>query len=291
MEARNGFFSESVEEAMGLIAQRTGRRVAEAGIGTAGGKATYLVTDDGRVFVAMKMHGRIAAQEKKPVRNGRSTRWSVYTYGKRYYDVAQCVYCAFVLGRWDDVRPKFKDGNPRNCSVENLSVDEGQAMGIGYFMRRHADVYEKEFGVMVDYLRFRYFLRKEEAEDVVQDVFIYLSGKAGVRDDFGSLWMYYCKHKCGELCGRKMRHEKFEDWKAFGKDEMFEFPVPGMLENTEERDIIQAQLDGYEDRKELADRLGITKNQLSGRRQSAIKRLKRLLRADVYYERHRCDVV
>ena len=52
-----------------------------------------------------------------------------------------------------------------------------------------------------------------------------------------------------------------------------------------------AQLDGYEDRKELADRLGITKNQLSGRRQSAIKRLKRLLRADVYYERHRCDVV
>lgn len=290
MESRNMFFSESVEEAVGLIAQRTGCRVAESGIGKVGGKATYLVTDDGRAFVAVRMYGRVAVQEKKPVRNGRSTRWSICTYGKRYYDLAQCVYCAFVLERWDDVRPNFKDGNPRNCSVANLSVDDGQAMGVGDFMKMHAGVYEKEFGPMVNYLSFRYFLRKEEAEDIVQDVFVYLSGRAGVRD-LGRLWMYYCKHKCGELCGRKMKQEEFEEWKSYDEDKMFEFSVSGMLEKMEERDIIQAQLDGYENRKELADRLGITKNQLSGRRQNAIKTLKRLLRADVYYEQHRCDVV
>ena len=103
MDAKNGFFAESVEEGLERIRKETGRQVADTDFRGKRRDTRHFVTDDGRGFLCMRMLGRLFFMEKKLVRMGeRGVRYFAIREGRklRYVRVAKCVYCAFVLGRW-----------------------------------------------------------------------------------------------------------------------------------------------------------------------------------------------
>lgn len=131
MEAKNGFFAESVEEGLERIRKETGRRVADTGFRGKRKDTRHFVTDDGRGFLCMRMLGRLFFMEKKLVRMGeRGVRYFAIKEGRklRYVRVAKCVYCAFVLGRWDeDCEVAVKDGDEGHLEPGNLAAKEGAA--------------------------------------------------------------------------------------------------------------------------------------------------------------------
>lgn len=299
MDARNGFFAESVEEGLERIRKETGRRVADTGFRGKRKDTRHFVTDDGRGFLCMRMSGRLFFMEKKRVTGrGKSATGSgdvcyfaIREGGKlRYVRVAKCVYCAFVLGRWDeDCEVAVKDGDEGHLEVGNLAArDDAAGVPTEEVLARHADVYRKEFRRIVRMLGFRFHFRMPLCEDIAQDAFLYACGREDYKGDFTALWVWNAQQRCKVM----LRHpeEEWDERLEAAPDMVFEYPMGRFLNHQPYYEVWDTLRAGWTD-EEAMGRLALGRGQYHNRKKRMIRMLKRALKNDIYFGNHVCEIV
>ena len=294
MEAKNGFFAESVEEGLERIRKVTGRRVADTGFRGKRRDTRYFVTDDGQGFLCKRMHGRLFFREKSHgVRPGRRVHY--FSIGckrtKQSVPVKKCVYCAFVLGRWDeDCEVVVKDGDEGHLEVGNLAAKENKTgTPAAEILARHADVYRKEFRRFVGILEFRFALRKEVCEDIVQDAFLYACNRESEPQDFTALWMWKAQLECKKM----FRHpeKEWDECLEATHDTPFEYSLGSFLSLRGLCYEFWNALHGGWHGAELMEHLKISREQYKGCKKYIKQKLKRALRNDIYFMDHRCEII
>lgn len=299
MDAKNGFFAESVEEGLERIRKETGRRVADTGFRGKRKDTRHFVTDDGRGFLCMRMSGRLFFMGKKlvtgrgkPVTGTRDVRYFAIKEGRklRYVRVAKCVYCAFVLGRWDeDCEVAVKDGDEGHLEPGNLAAKEGAAgVSSGEALALHAEVYRKEFRRIVRMLGFRFNFRMALCEDIVQDAFLYACGMEDHKGDFTAFWVWNAQQRCKMIL--RYPEEEWDERLAAAPDTPFEYPMGLFLNHQPYYEVWDTLRAGWTD-EEAMERLGLGRNQYHLRKDRMRRMLKKCLNNDIYFMNHVCEIV
>ena len=94
---------------------------------------------------------------------------------------ARLIWCTWVLGYWSDkVKVRYKDGDRNNIDLSNLAeLNEEWKIRKEHAeeMRKFENIYRREFKMMVHDVQYRSNIRKEEAQDAVQEAFIAITRK------------------------------------------------------------------------------------------------------------------
>lgn len=139
----------------------------------------------GRMFIdSIKIFTKKRSANSEPYikyRTNRNTQISI--------TVSRAVYGAFIL---KDTLPKHlpyhKDGNPLNCSLDNLESTEIDGR-LKANMDKFADDYCRNFGRLTDYCQAEFGKSRQDAEDIVSDSFISVCEHRKPIKNFCTAWM------------------------------------------------------------------------------------------------------
>lgn len=170
------------------------------------------------------------------------------------------VYCTFVLGEWnDEIKIKFKDGDPYNICVENLEEQHDEVSPVwAQNMSEYTQVYQQEFNRVVHCVKWYCNIREDEAQDCVQDTFIWLT-----RNDrtmplyFVGAWVFWSKINGMHYMRDRAKMCTLEDWDGCRNDRPIDIDILGMVKNDKHRDMLLMKLHGYTE-KEIAEKYGTT---------------------------------
>lgn len=127
--------------------------------------------------------------------------------------VHKLLYCTYVLGYWDDkLKIHMKDGDRCNIRLDNMErVDNIQNPQLGKRMEQAAVVYAQSFGYISHYIEYEYYMRREDAQDIVQDAFVALCNGYGDVSNFAAKWMEYSKKAANGFCAKSAQFCNIED--------------------------------------------------------------------------------
>ena len=226
------------------------------------GQLFGLIRDErNHVFIGYTINARILNKDKERPTPGVWYGVKHYLTGKDTVVKAErMVYNTFVLGRWDEeVKVQFKDGDKYNVSIDNLeepheTFDPKWAVNMSYYTQ----IYRREFNRVVDYVEWFCKIREDEAQDCVQDTFMWLtSADRELPSYFVGAWMFWSKINGMNYIRNNARMMSLEDWDGCGCDKPIDIDVLGMVKNNKHRDILLMKLHGYTER-EIAEKYGYT---------------------------------
>lgn len=139
----------------------------------------------GRMFVdGIKIFTKKRSSNSEPYIRYRTNRNTQITI-----TVSRAVYGAFIL---KDTLPKHlpyhKDGNPLNCSLDNLESTEIDGR-LKANMDKFADDYCRNFARLTDYCQAQFAKCRQDAEDIVSDAFIATCERRLAIRDILAVWM------------------------------------------------------------------------------------------------------
>lgn len=267
----NAFFANSEVDALDEFSKLAGCEVRKCVYPVCGERVSYiskngklfgLIQDDSKhVFVGYTINPRILHKDKERPTPG------VWYYIKHYitgeYTIVKAeklVYNTFVLGRWDEnVKIQFKDGDPYNISLDNL--EEPHEIYDPLWtdrMNEKARVYRREFNRVVDYVEWFCKIRKDEAQDCVQDTFLWITSSDDKKpNNFVGAWIFWSKMNGMHYIRDNARLCPIEDWDGWENDKPLDVDILGMIKNEKHRDMLQMKLHGYTER-EIAEKHGTT---------------------------------
>lgn len=156
----------------------------------------YWISESGeKAFVAREICGRMFVDGIKIFTKKRSANSEPYIRYRTNRNtqisvtVSRAVYGAFIL---KDTLPKHlpyhKDGNPLNCSLDNLESTEIDGR-LKTNMDKFANDYSRNFARFTDYCQAQFAKCRQDAEDIVSDAFIAACVRRTVIRDILSVWM------------------------------------------------------------------------------------------------------
>lgn len=284
MNIKDGWFVSSMEITQQCIKEKTGKKVAQIPILLDSPNKRYYITDDGNVFFCKIISNRCFIIPKHYVKRKSSEKFVRLSIGAKkeiHVTVAQCVYNAFKAHRWLDLRPKYKNGNNDDYTLSNLYIPNEKNVIIDIStMNSCASLYKSSFRRICSYLSFSYGLSMQDSEDIVQDVFIFVTCNRS-KSDILATWVWYCKKRAVD----HINHVKkfFElNFDIYSPNNEFEFPIFGLLKVKKNRDIMAMRYNGYSN-EEIAKLLNISKGNVEARVSRSIALIRNILKRDIAY--------
>lgn len=156
----------------------------------------YWISEDGdKAFVVREICGRMFIDGIKIFTTKRSANSEPYIRYRTNRNTqisitaSRAVYGAFIL---KDTLPRHlpfhKDGNPFNCSLDNLESTEIDGR-LKTNMDKFADDYCRNFARFTDYCQAKLAKDRQDAEDIVSDAFIAACERRSVIRDILAVWM------------------------------------------------------------------------------------------------------
>lgn len=145
----NGFFSDTREDALREMEQRSGCKVVKSNLPTVGNIAIY-VSERGDLYGQQYIQGKWLTRTKTPERTGIGYVARISDKGKESrIHMCVLVYCAFVSHQWQpDVELEFINGNIYDPSPKNLRPKKHEIVVPKEWtdtMNARTDVYESQF--------------------------------------------------------------------------------------------------------------------------------------------------
>lgn len=268
---QDAFFANTEAEALAEFSKRAGCEVRKC-VYPVRSERVYYISEHGDIFGLIedkRKHVFIGYSSKKQLRhkNGKRQIYGVLYSVKNYLTgkdsvvkAENLVYCTFVLGKWrDDITIRFKDGDPYNVYLENIEEPKETYSPIwSEHMSEQARVYQREFNRVVDYVSWFCSIRIDEAQDCVQDTFIWLtSDERTMPSYFIGAWMFWSKMNGMHYLRDRAKMCTLEDWDGWRNDRPIDIDILGMIKNDKHRDMLMMKLLGYTDR-EVAQKYGTT---------------------------------
>lgn len=267
----DAFFANTEAEALAEFSKRAGCEVRKC-VYPVRGERVFCISDHGSMFGLIRdesKHVFIGYSSKPRVLHKTAKRptpgvW----YGVKHYlsgkdtvvRAEKLVYCTFVLKEWrDDVIVRFKDGDQYNVCVDNLEEPHKEVSPVWIeHMNGQTKVYKREFNRVVDYVSWFCSIRIDEAQDCVQDTFLWLtSDERTMPSYFIGAWMFWSKMNGMHYLRDRARMCTLEDWDVLKNDRPIDIDVMSMIKNEKHRDMLQMKLHGYTE-KEIAEKHGTT---------------------------------
>ena len=267
------FFANSEVDALAEFSKRAGCEVRKC-VYPVRGERVYCISTSGQlfglirdeskhVFIGYTINVRILNKNKERPTPGVWYGVKHYLTGKDTVVKAErLVYNTFVLGRWDEeVKVQFKDGDKYHVSLDNLeekhdTFDPKWAVN----MSNYTQIYRREFNRVVDYVSWFCKIRIDDAQDCVQDTFLWLTSDKRTMPSpsyFIGAWMFWSKMNGMKYIRNNARMLSIEDWDGCRDDKPIDIDVLGMVKNDKHRDILLMKLHGYTER-EIAEKYGCT---------------------------------
>lgn len=214
----NGFFTYSENDALEEMTKLAGCSVERCVYPTAS-KITYFLSEKGDCYSAQRVQGRYLVRTKQADRGSHSKRKNgglimrlKSTPRKEVgFHLEWLMYCTFVLKRWEEPQREivFLDGNAKNVRPNNLILPKQRIPPEwAEQMSMLSGLYEAEFETVTSMVAAWSGLPREDAQDVVQDVFICHSTKRFVPDLSRRLWLFLSKKRA--LTYLVNRYRRFE---------------------------------------------------------------------------------
>lgn len=159
-------------------------------------RTEYWISENGnKVFVVHDICGRMFIDSIKIFTKKRSLNSNPYIRYRTNRNtqvsitVSRAVYGAFIL---KDSLPKqipyHKDGDPLNCSLDNLESTELDGR-LKINLQKFADVYLRHYKRLTDYCQVAFAKGTQDAEDIVSDSFIAACQRRTVIRNIMAVWM------------------------------------------------------------------------------------------------------
>lgn len=223
----NGFFSDTKEDAVREMTERSGCEVKQCVFPTMG-NLTYYLSKSGDLYGMQRVKGTgkfITRGPKKPDhgthqkrRDGGIThRLKESPKHEKSVKAELLVYCTYILGRWEpDLRIDFKDGRATNIHPDNLQEHQEEIPPEWTErLEQWKNVYSSQFNTVVAHCTWWTGISREDARDVVQSTYIWLccDGYRSDPDDFTKIWTYWAKIRAMDFW---RHHNRFnmEDYDA-----------------------------------------------------------------------------
>ena len=281
------FFVNSEVDALAEFGNRAGCEVRKC-VYPVSGERVYYISTRGQLFglirdkskhvlIGYTINARILHKDKERPTPGVWYGVKHYMTGKDTVVKAErMVYNTFVIGRWDeDVKVQFKDGDKHHVSLDNLeeqhdTFDTKWAVNMSHYTQ----IYRREFNRVLDYVEWFCKIREDEAQDCVQNTFMWLtSAERELPSYFVGAWMYRSKINGTHYIRDNERMLSIEDWDGCGYDKPLDIDIIGMVKNDKHRDILLMKLHGYTER-EIADKHGYTVGTVHNTAQRVIANLR-----------------
>ena len=265
----NAFFANTEAEALAEFSKRAGCEVRKC-VYPVRGERVYCVSTSGQLFGLIRDESKhvfigytINVRIKYKDRPTPGVWYGVKNYltGKDTVVRAEkLVYNTFVLGQWDeDVKVQFKDGDQYHVSLDNLEEPhEVYDPKWTENMSQYTQVYRREFNRVVGYVTWFCSIRTDEAQDCVQDTFLWLTSDERIMPSyFIGAWMFWSKMSGMHFLRERARMRSIEDWDGWRNDRPIDIDILGMVKNDKHRDMLLMKLHGYTE-KEIAEKYGTT---------------------------------
>jgi len=267
----DAFFANSEVDALAEFSKRAGCEVRKC-VYPVRGERVYCISTSGQlfgliqneskhVFIGYTINVRILHKNKERPTPGVWYAVKHYLTGTDTVVRAEkLVYNTFVLGRWEeDVKVQFKDGDQHHVSLDNLE-EPHETFNPQWTenMSRYTKVYRSEFTSVVNYVVWFCNIRKDEAQDCVQDTFMWLtSAERTMPSYFIGAWMFWSKTNGMHYIRDNARMRSIEEWDGWRDNKPLDIDIIGMVKNDKHRDMLLMKLHGYTER-EIADKYGTT---------------------------------
>ena len=267
----DAFFANTEAEALEEFSNRAGCEVRKC-VYPVRGERVFCISDHGSMFGLIRdesKHVFIGYSAKPRVLHKTAKRPTTGVwYGVKHYlsgkdtvvRAEKLVYCTFVLKEWrDDVIVRFKDGDQYNVCLENIEEPHKEVSPVWIeHMNGQTKVYKREFNRVVDYVSWFCSIRIDEAQDCVQDTFLWLtSDERTMPSYFIGAWMFWSKINGMHYLRDRARMCTLEDWDGWRNDRPIDIDILGMVKNDKYRDMLLMKLHGYTE-KEIAEKHGTT---------------------------------
>lgn len=219
----NGFFSDTIDDALNEMQSRCGCEVKVCVFPTIG-NLIYYISRHGDLYSMQKIQGKCLTRgPNKPAssnvkgkrRDGGIThRLKENQKREKWIKAELLVYCSFILGRWDeDLQLEFVNGKATDIRPENIREKrEPIPQEWKERMRQYADIYEGNFRRVADSIKWWCGISLEDAKDVAQSTFIWLC-TTGYKDKLNeSLWIYWGKKRGIDFFYKTLRHYDTENF-------------------------------------------------------------------------------
>ena len=233
MNIGNGFFSYTENEALQEMKNLVGCDVRHCVFPTIG-NIQYYISEHGDLFGVQKIQGRFLTRGPKKAGSlqghgkrkdgGVTHRINVAPHKERWIAVERLVFCTFLLGHWEnDLEIEFKNGKATDIRPDNLQPKEEKWLEEWTErMYQFQDIYKREFSNVAQRVKWWCFLPYEDAKDVTQSTYIWLT-TIGFKDKFNvGIWVYWAKKRGQDLWAHVLRHfadNDFEEWVYEGTED------------------------------------------------------------------------
>lgn len=184
------------EDYVNKMMELAATRVARVPILYVDTRTEYWISENGnKAFVVHDICGRMFIDRIKIFTKKRSLNSEPYIRYRTNRNtqvsitVSRAVYGAFIL---KDVLPKHlpyhKDGDPSNCSLDNLESTEIDGR-LKTNLQKYANVYLRHYKRLTDYCQIAFAKGRQDAEDIVSDSFITACQRRTIIRNIMSVWM------------------------------------------------------------------------------------------------------
>lgn len=269
----DSFFANSEVDAMAEFSKRAGCEVRKC-VYPVRGERVYCISTSGKLFGLIRdeiKHVFIGYTIKvRILHNNKERPTPGVWYGVKHYITGKdtvvraekLVYNTFVLGKWDeDVKVQFKDGDQYNVCLENLEEPNKDVSPVWIKnMNEQTKIYKREFNRVVDYVSWFCRIRIDDAQDCVQDTFLWLTSDKRIMpfpSYFIGAWMFWSKMNGMKYLRARARMCTLEDWDGWRNDRPIGIDILGMIKNEKHRDMLLMKLQGYTE-EEIAEKFSTT---------------------------------
>lgn len=289
----DAFFANSEVDALAEFSKRAGCEVRKC-VYPVRGERVYCISTSGQLFGLIRDESKhvfigysikVCIMHKTAKRPNPGVWYNVQNYLTGNGTVVRAeklVYNTFVLGRWDEnVKVQFKDGDQHHVSLDNLeepheTFDPQWAVNMSHYTQ----VYRREFNRIVGYVAWFCNIREDEAQDCVQDTFMWLtSAERNMPSYFFGAWVFWSKTNGMRYIRENKRVRSIEDWDVGKNDRPLEIDILGMIRGEKHRDMLLMKLHGYTER-EIAEKYGTTAKAVQRTVQRVIANLRKIFLKD-----------
>lgn len=251
MVVGNGFFTDTIEDAILEMKQRTNCDVRKMPYPTMR-NISYYLSINGDLFGIQKIANRYITRENKRNKSGIGFYLRVQESPRKQIRVPLilAIYNTYVAEEWTETELEFKNGNVYDTSIQNIQPKQNlipKEWTERMFLLK--DVYSTYFNKVCRYANYVSGIDMEDAKDVAQNTFLYLCTDgykecAHMDERFVGLWCKFAKLKAFDKA--KFGHRFVEDAESVGNrgNNGYEVDLIGVLQGKKQRDYLRMYIDG-----------------------------------------------
>lgn len=288
----NGFFSDTIEDALQEMKQRSCCDVVKLPFQTIG-NIEYYIGRNGDLYGCQSIAGKILTKKKKHLRykRGFTARLSEDAHKEIFVHLENLVWSAFVSKRYEpELVIQFKNRNPYDVRPENLFVSvESKTQEHSERMKVFSDVYESCFIRFCHSCQYFTGIDFEDSKDVVSQTFFYLCTEGYNKsikseEDFAGLWFKLSRRRSIDFLKHRWLNVYGETEILPCKTEVrYEVDLFALLKGEKRKQYVKLYFEGNRP-SEIAKMLGISPGTVGSEVTRGVQYLRNYLKGEKQYE-------